>query len=100
MLRSFIPESERKRAFELSSKLSMASLGLVWQILFKGYQELQAGLHLVQHGEMIILRLIYLYDGPGPNMRIKPTFHIDRPNRRSYAFIAASRAKAHVNPIL
>ena len=40
------------------------------------------------------------YDGPGPNMRIKPTFHIDRPNRPSYAFIAASRAKAHVNPIL
>ena len=49
----------------------MASLGLVWQVLFKGYQELQKGFHLYQHGEMIILRLIYLSDGPGPEELLK-----------------------------
>jgi hypothetical protein len=49
----------------------MATLGLVWQVLFKGYQELQEGFHLHQHGEMIILRLIYLHDGPTPEDLLK-----------------------------
>ena len=65
------PESERLKGFEISEKISMPSLGLVWQILFKGYEELQSGYHLLQHGEMIIIRLIYLYDGPTPDDLIK-----------------------------
>ena len=44
---------------------------MVWQVLFKGYEELQSGYHLFQHGEMIILRLIHLYDGPNPDDLIK-----------------------------
>tara|TARA_B100000029_G_scaffold513312_1_gene612525 strand:- start:5602 stop:6318 length:717 start_codon:yes stop_codon:yes gene_type:complete len=51
----------------------MASLGLFWQVLFKGYQELQGGLHLHQLGEMIILRLIYLHDGPSPEELLNKT---------------------------
>jgi DNA polymerase-3 subunit gamma/tau len=66
-----IPELERQKGFEISEKISMASLGLVWQVLFKGYQELQTGNHLYQHGEMIIIRLIYLYEGPTPDDLIK-----------------------------
>jgi len=62
----YIPELERERGSEIAAKLTMATLGLVWQVLFKGYQELQEGFHLHQHGEMIILRLIYLHDGPTP----------------------------------
>ncbi|MBH32242.1 MAG: DNA polymerase III subunit gamma/tau [Gammaproteobacteria bacterium] len=62
----YIPELERVRGLEMSSKLNMQSLGLIWQVLFKGYQELQNGFHLFQHGEMIILRLIYLNKGPSP----------------------------------
>jgi len=62
----FIPELERKKGSDIATNLSMMSLGLVWQVLFKGYQELQNGFHLYQHGEMIILRLIYLHDGPSP----------------------------------
>ena len=67
----FIPELERVKGSEISAKLTMATLGLVWQVLFKGYQELQEGLHLHQHGEMIILRLIYLHDGPTPEDLLK-----------------------------
>ena len=67
----YIPELERTRGQELSSKISMTSLGMVWQVLFKGYEELQSGYHLFQHGEMIILRLIHLYDGPNPDDLIK-----------------------------
>ena len=62
-----IPELERKKGMEIAEKISMSSLGMIWQVLFKGYEELQSGFHLYQHGEMIIIRLIYLYDGPTPN---------------------------------
>ena len=67
----YIPELERTRGQEISSKISMTCLGMVWQVLFKGYEELQLGYHLFQHGEMIILRLIHLYDGPNPDDLIK-----------------------------
>ncbi|MDC0037064.1 DNA polymerase III subunit gamma/tau [Alphaproteobacteria bacterium] len=67
----YIPELERIRGQEISSKISMTSLGIIWQVLFKGYEELQSGYHLFQHGEMIILRLIHLYDGPNPDDLIK-----------------------------
>ena len=68
-----IPELERIRGFEISEKISMSSLGLIWQVLFKGYEELQSGYHLFQHGEMIIIRLIYLYEGPSPDDLVKKT---------------------------
>ncbi len=63
----FIPEIERTRGYEISSKLSLNNLNIIWQILFKGYQELQTGFHLFQHGEMIIIRIIYLFDGSSPD---------------------------------
>ena len=62
----YVPEIERNRGLEISSQISLNNLNIIWQILFKGYQELQNGFHLFQHGEMIILRIIYLFDGPGP----------------------------------
>ena len=50
----------------------MASLGNdLASTVFKGYEELHSGFHLFQHGEMIIIRLIYLYDGPSPEELIK-----------------------------
>ena len=32
---------------------------------------MQSGYHLFQHGEMILIRLIYLYEGPTPDDLIK-----------------------------
>ena len=75
-----IPEFERLKGSEIASKISMASLGTVWQVLFRGYEELQSGFHLFQHGEMIIIRLIYLYDGPSPEEIIKK---FDKKNNKS-----------------
>jgi DNA polymerase-3 subunit gamma/tau len=66
-----IPELERHKGTEMSKKISMASLGMIWQVLFKGYEELQSGFHLFQHGEMIIIRLIYLFNGPSPDDLLK-----------------------------
>ncbi len=67
----YIPESERLRGLDLSSKISLNNLNIIWQVLFKGYQELQNGFHLFQHGEMIILRIIYLFDGSSPDDLLK-----------------------------
>ncbi len=67
----YIPEFERNKGAELSSKMTLNNLNIIWQILFKGYQELQNSSHLYQHGEMIILRIIYLHDGPNPEDLIK-----------------------------
>ncbi|MDC3015164.1 DNA polymerase III subunit gamma/tau [bacterium] len=67
----YIPEFERNKGSDLSSKMTLNNLNIIWQILFKGYQELQNSSHLYQHGEMIILRIIYLYDGPSPEDLIK-----------------------------
>ena len=77
----YIPELERERGSEIAAKLTMTTLGLVWQVLFRGYQELQGGFHLHQHGEMIILRLIYLHDGPTPEDLLKK--HRDRDKDKS-----------------
>ena len=74
----YIPELERERGSEIAAKLTMATLGLVWQVLFKGYQELQEGFHLHQHGEMIILRLIYLHDAPTPEDLLKENKEQDK----------------------
>ncbi len=61
-----IPELERVKGNDFASQLSMNSLSMMWQVLFKGFQELQNGFHLYQHGEMIIIRLIYLSNNPQP----------------------------------
>ncbi len=61
-----IPESERIKGAMMAEKISISALGQTWQILFKGIQELQFGINLYQHGEMLIIRLIYLYEGPTP----------------------------------
>ena len=66
-----IPEFERIKGAEMAEKISIASLGNIWQVLFKGFQELQYNSHPFQHGEMLIIRLIYLYDGPSPNDLVK-----------------------------
>ena len=68
---TYIPEIERSRGFELSSKLSLNNLNIIWQILFRGFQELQSGFHIFQHGEMLILRIIYLFDGNTPDDLLK-----------------------------
>ena len=67
----YIPEIERSRGLVLSSNISLNNLNIIWQILFRGFQELQSGFHLFQHGEMLILRIIYLFDGNTPDDLLK-----------------------------
>jgi len=67
----YVPDLEKSKAEGFASNLSLNNINIIWQILFKGYQELQNEIHLHQHGEMIILRLIYFNDGSDPNDSIK-----------------------------
>jgi len=67
----YIPEIEKTKGKEMSSQLSISSLGRFWQVLFKGYQELQFTSHLFQTSEMIIIRLIFLSNNPPPSQLIK-----------------------------
>ena len=66
-----ISELERVKGNDFANQLSMNSLNIIWQVLFKGFQELQNGFHLYQHGEMIIVRLIYISNNPNPEDSIK-----------------------------
>ena len=66
-----IPELERVKGNDFANQLSMNSLSIIWQVLFRGFQELQNGFHLYQHGEMIILRLIFISISPNPEDSIK-----------------------------
>ena len=66
-----IPELDRKKGLLIAEKISISALGNIWQVLFKGFEELQNSPHIFQHGEMLIIRIIYLYDGPSPNDLIK-----------------------------
>ena len=78
----YIPELERTRGVEISSKLTLNNLNIIWQILFRGFQELQSGYHLFQHGEMLILRIIYLFDGLNPDDLLK---QIDKSDKKIIA---------------
>ncbi len=78
-----IPEIERVRGMNFASQLSMNSLGVMWQVLFKGFQELQNGYHLFQLGEMIIIRLIYINNNPNPEDYIKEIPHKNYSNNQS-----------------
>ena len=68
---SFISETEKNKAKEMSDRLTISVLGRFWQSLFKGYQELQNTNHLYQTSEMIVIRLVYLSDFPPPSDLIK-----------------------------
>ena len=95
-----IPEFERKKGLEISEKISMSSLGIVWQVLFKGFEDLQTGINLYQNGEMLIIRLIYLYEGPHPDKLIKD-IEINKENKnydfKNAAIKSESNEKSTIN---
>ena len=68
-----IPELERVKGVYFSDQLSINSLSTMWQVLFRGFEELQNGFHLYQHGEMILLRLIFISTKPNPDKKVKDT---------------------------
>ncbi|MCS6759495.1 MAG: DNA polymerase III subunit gamma/tau [Candidatus Devosia euplotis] len=58
---------ERRRGAELAGKLPMRALTRVWQILFKGYDEVARANNGLQAAEMAMIRLVYAADLPSPD---------------------------------
>ena len=64
-------ETERVRAREFASKLSMRVLSRMWQMLLKGITEVQAATRPADAAEMVLVRIAYVADLPTPDEAIR-----------------------------
>jgi DNA polymerase-3 subunit gamma/tau len=64
-------ETERLRARDFATKLSMRVLSRMWQMLFKGIAETQAATRPVVAAEMVLVRIAYAADLPTPDEAIR-----------------------------
>lgn len=64
-------ETERVRARDFASKLSMRVLSRMWQMLLKGITEVQTATRPAAAAEMVLVRIAYVADMPTPDEAIK-----------------------------
>ena len=64
-------ETERVRAREFASKLSMRVLSRMWQMLLKGITEVQIATRPAAAAEMVLVRIAYVADLPTPDEAIR-----------------------------
>ena len=64
-------ETERVRARDFASKLSMRVLSRMWQMLLKGIAEAQAATRPAAAAEMVLVRIAYVADLPTPDEAIR-----------------------------
>jgi DNA polymerase-3 subunit gamma/tau len=64
-------EAEKKRGSEFADKLSVRALSRAWQILTKGYAEVNSAEKPVQAAEMVLVRLAYASDLPTPDEALR-----------------------------
>ncbi|SDT37024.1 DNA polymerase III subunit gamma/tau [Bradyrhizobium canariense] len=64
-------ETERLRARDFASKLSMRVLSRMWQMLLKGIAEVQAATRPAAAAEMVLVRIAYVADMPTPDDAIR-----------------------------
>jgi DNA polymerase-3 subunit gamma/tau len=64
-------ETERLRARDFASKLSMRVLSRMWQMLLKGITEVQGATRPAAAAEMVLVRIAYVADLPTPDEAIR-----------------------------
>jgi DNA polymerase III subunit gamma/tau len=64
-------ETERLRARDFASKLSIRVLSRMWQMLLKGITEAQAATRPAAAAEMVLVRIAYVADMPTPDEAIR-----------------------------
>ena len=64
-------ETERLRARDFATKISMRVLSRMWQMLLKGIAEVQAATRPAAAAEMVLVRIAYVADMPTPDEAIK-----------------------------
>ncbi|MDB5575192.1 MAG: polymerase subunit gamma/tau [Bradyrhizobium sp.] len=86
-------ETERVRARDFASKLSMRILSRMWQMLLKGITEVQAATRPAAAAEMVLVRIAYVADMPTPDEAIRM---LDQ-NGGASPVIASSSASARAS---
>lgn len=79
---------ERTRGAQLAQKLGMRALSRTWQILFKGYDEVQQAGNALQAAEMVLVRLAYAADLPTPDELIAKLGNLPPPAQPQSAPVA------------
>lgn len=79
---------ERTRGAQLATKLGMRALSRTWQILFKGYDEVQQAGNALQAAEMVLVRLAYASDLPTPDELIAKLGNLPAPTQPQTAPVA------------
>jgi DNA polymerase III subunit gamma/tau len=64
-------ETERKRARDFATKISMRVLSRMWQMLLKGITEVQGATRPAAAAEMVLVRIAYVADMPTPDEAIR-----------------------------
>jgi DNA polymerase-3 subunit gamma/tau len=64
-------ETERLRAREFATKISMRVLSRMWQMLLKGIAEVQGATRPAAAAEMVLVRIAYVADMPTPDEAIR-----------------------------
>ena len=64
-------ETERLRARDFATKLSMRVLSRMWQMLLKGISEVQTATRPAAAAEMVLVRIAYVADLPTPDEAIR-----------------------------
>jgi DNA polymerase-3 subunit gamma/tau len=64
-------ETERLRARDFATKLSMRVLSRMWQMLLKGITEVQGATRPAAAAEMVLVRIAYVADLPTPDEAIR-----------------------------
>jgi DNA polymerase-3 subunit gamma/tau len=64
-------ETERKRARDFATKISMRVLSRMWQMLLKGLAEVRDAMRPAATAEMVLVRIAYVADMPTPDEAIR-----------------------------
>jgi len=66
-----VPPDERSRGLEMAARLSMRSLGRMWQMLLKALEEVALAPNAMMAAEMAVIRLTHVSDLPDPETLVR-----------------------------
>ena len=74
-----VPPDERSRGLEMAGRLSMRSLGRMWQMLLKAMEEVALAPNAMMAAEMAVIRLTHVAELPDPETLVKRLTEGPRP---------------------
>jgi len=75
-----VPPDERSRGLEMAGRLSMRSLGRMWQMLLKAMEEVALAPNAMMAAEMAVIRLTHVAELPDPGTLVKRLTEGPRPS--------------------